>query len=142
MEWSEHHTAILKRRWNEGASASVIGAELGMTRNAVLGRAWRIGLGKRRNAYAPKKKRVQSLRKPPTPRVRAPRPSIFDFVGPMLPADWCPKPVDMVEMTRNQCRWPVGEPHRMQFCGELKFGDHVYCERHCRMAYRPNRRAA
>lgn len=142
-QWTVEDTAILRRRWDEGASASVIGKELGVSRSAVLGRVFRLGLAKRREAYAPKKKLVPSLRKSPTkrPQLRIVL-ADFDFIGPVRPADWCPNPVGMVDLTRDQCRWPVGEPNQLQFCGESKLDGRVYCARHCRMAYQPKRRAA
>lgn len=43
--WSDEQTAILKRRWCEdAASAATIAKELGVTRNAVIGRAGRLKL--------------------------------------------------------------------------------------------------
>lgn len=143
--WTKEQTDELASLWASGLSASQIGARLGMTRNAVLGRVHRLKLGKRRDAYAPKKQRVPGLRRAPAkkrPGLVVVRPSIFDFVGPFQPLDWCVNPVGMVDLGRDHCRWPAGEPNQMQFCGESKLDGYVYCARHCRMAYRPNRRAA
>lgn len=44
FRWNETNTADLKRLWPEGLSAGQIGAELGCSRNAVIGKATRIGL--------------------------------------------------------------------------------------------------
>lgn len=51
MAWSEHDVETLKRMWGEGATASVIAAALGggKSRNAVVGKADRLGLAGRTN---------------------------------------------------------------------------------------------
>jgi GcrA cell cycle regulator len=51
MAWSEHDVETLKRMWSEGATASVIAEALGggKSRNAVVGKADRMGLPGRAN---------------------------------------------------------------------------------------------
>ena len=48
MEWTEARVDQLKRLWDEGLSASQIASRLGdVTRNAVIGKAHRLGLSSR-----------------------------------------------------------------------------------------------
>jgi GcrA cell cycle regulator len=48
MSWTEDQILTLQRLWNEGLSASRIAEELGsVTRNAVIGKAHRLGLASR-----------------------------------------------------------------------------------------------
>ncbi|MDP6389717.1 MAG: GcrA family cell cycle regulator [Alphaproteobacteria bacterium] len=48
MEWTEARVERLRDLWNGGLSASQIAAELGdVTRNAVIGKAHRLGLSSR-----------------------------------------------------------------------------------------------
>ena len=49
MSWTEARLATLRLRWSEGLSASLIADELGagLTRNAVIGKAHRLGLDAR-----------------------------------------------------------------------------------------------
>ena len=42
--WTNQREAILRRMWKGGASASIIGDELGISRNAVIGKVHRLGL--------------------------------------------------------------------------------------------------
>ena len=44
MAWTEQQQAALVRLAGEGLTASEIGARIGMTRNAVIGRCWRKGV--------------------------------------------------------------------------------------------------
>lgn len=45
MNWTEDRIATLKRLWADGKTATEIAAELGGTsRNAVIGKAHRLGL--------------------------------------------------------------------------------------------------
>ena len=47
--WTEERLKTLKNLWDEGLSISQIGEKLGVTRNAVAGKAHRLGLPKRQS---------------------------------------------------------------------------------------------
>lgn len=85
--WPEENIATLRRLWAEGLSASQIAKVLGggMSRSAVCGKVWRLGLEKRREqARDPRAIRsklrnvVARLRKP---RVTAPKLIADNFVA-------------------------------------------------------------
>ena len=42
--WSKEQIDVLKRLWNRGEPARIIALQLGTTRNAVIGKANRLGL--------------------------------------------------------------------------------------------------
>ena len=44
MAWTEDQIDQLKELWGEGLSTSEIGRKLGVTKNAVVGKAHRLGL--------------------------------------------------------------------------------------------------
>lgn len=45
--WTDEKVARLRRLWRLDAKAATIGAELGCTKNAVIGKAYRLGLNRR-----------------------------------------------------------------------------------------------
>lgn len=104
MEWSEEIIAQLKDLWAEGLSTAEIGRRLSITKNAVVGKAHRLGLPPRpspirRNGSKPKAaadKAEQPTLIPPTPeapvsRVAAPAPSVAPATQPV--AATAPTPV-------------------------------------------------
>lgn len=143
MQWSEDMLETLDRMWDEGHTCSVIGAKLGVTANAVAGKAHRRKLPmrlspikgdgpdmqKRREAS----KRATIVRKRaelglPPPVVR-PRKKV---VAPFVPAIWVaplPPPVT--------CSWPLGEPKTkgFRFCDAKPVAGRPYCAEHCQRAY-------
>ena len=51
--WNEDNTGRLRELWNEGLPAAEIGRRLGTTKNAVIGKAWRLDLRPRRVTDSP-----------------------------------------------------------------------------------------
>ena len=51
--WSDDNIAELRRLWEEGLPTAEIGRRLGITKNAVIGKAWRLDLPPRRVADSP-----------------------------------------------------------------------------------------
>ncbi len=49
MPWNETNVARLKELWDQGLPTAQIGKLLGFTKNAVVGKAHRIGLESRRD---------------------------------------------------------------------------------------------
>ena len=67
MSWTDERIATLKKMWEGGATASQIAEELGgVSRNAVIGKAHRLGLKARPSPVkaAEKKKKVAAKKKP------------------------------------------------------------------------------
>ena len=64
MAWTDEQIGTLTRLWADGYSASLIGARIGYTRNAVLGKVFRLGLEKRAERIRP------AIHKPNAPRPR------------------------------------------------------------------------
>src|SRR5437588_8821453 len=79
MSWTEERIERLKKMWHDGATASQIAEELGgVSRNAVIGKAHRLGLEQRPSPVKPgeekeAKRPVAAAPKPAAPKADAPR---------------------------------------------------------------------
>jgi GcrA cell cycle regulator len=73
MSWTEERIERLKKMWHDGATASQIADELGgVSRNAVIGKAHRLGLEQRPSPVKPGEEKEA---KKPAPAAAPPRPA-------------------------------------------------------------------
>ncbi len=100
--------AELARLWEQGLSTGDIGRQLGVSKNAVVGKAHRLGLTGRpspikRTSPKPKKEKQASL----------------------------------VDLGPSCCRWPIGDPRDagFHFCGKKAIPGKPYCPEHAAVAY-------
>jgi GcrA cell cycle regulator len=83
MSWTDERIERLKKMWHDGATASQIADELGgVSRNAVIGKAHRLGLEQRPSPVKPgdeekakKAAPVAAAPKPVAPKAAAPKPA-------------------------------------------------------------------
>jgi GcrA cell cycle regulator len=157
MSWTNERIELLQKLWLEGWSASRIAAELGppITRNAVIGKVYRLGLSGHAKAAASNVLASPSHQKAPrrpahrhanSPQavgntalafhplvIEAPAPQTAkDVVVPIF------EPVTILELRESMCRWPIGDPAQpeFRFCGAKKLpGQGPYCACHSRIAY-------
>src|SRR3982751_6823470 len=78
MSWTEERIERLKKMWHDGATASQIADELGgVSRNAVIGKAHRLGLEQRPSPVKPGEEKEQKKAAPaaaaPAPKAAAPK---------------------------------------------------------------------
>jgi GcrA cell cycle regulator len=106
-EWTPERAAALITLWNEGLCASEIGRRLCVTKNAVIGKAFRLQLPKRRPS-APTQVDDQSV-------IRLER------LGPGM----CSWPL------------AEPEKDGFHFCGAEAVRGKPYCPTHCSLAYLP-----
>ena len=91
MSWTDERIDQLKGMWERGLTASQIADELGgVSRNAVIGKAHRLGLQSRPSPVkaneAPKKAAAAAPRKPaPAPEAEAPRAAAPTVAAPVAP---------------------------------------------------------
>ena len=76
MAWTEERIERLKKMWHDGATASQIADELGgVSRNAVIGKAHRLGLEARPSPVKPgEEKEKKPKAAAPAPQAKAPAP--------------------------------------------------------------------
>nr|WP_137676534.1 GcrA family cell cycle regulator [Parerythrobacter lutipelagi] len=79
MSWTDERIATLKKMWEGGSTASQIAEELGgVSRNAVIGKAHRLGLKSRPSpvkANDKKKAKTKAAAKPVAPKRAVPKPA-------------------------------------------------------------------
>jgi GcrA cell cycle regulator len=114
--------------------------QLSLTRNAVIGKAHRIGLPLK---APPRPKKRKLLPEPlPLPQVRFNRARLEYFI-PVMPAapTLAPRPgLEMYELSDTTCRYPLGDgPPPFLYCGRPCCEDCIYCPEHCELTHRNNR---
>jgi GcrA cell cycle regulator len=74
MSWTDERIERLKKMWHDGATASQIADELGgVSRNAVIGKAHRLGLEQRPSPVKPGEEK-EAKKPAPAPAAAAPKP--------------------------------------------------------------------
>lgn len=127
--WDTRNTRKASKLWRDGHSASMIAREIGTSRNAVVGKAYRMRdmfpARIHSSNHRPQKKKAK-------PVARMPR--------RVISPSFVPKPKhdsevfqtkftskSLMDLNDNDCRWPEGE----NFCGKpQKEGRSSYCEYH------------
>ena len=144
MAWTPERIEELTQLWKAGHSASVIGKRLGVSKNAVVGKAHRLKLPARPSPIrrqskspTPVRKPAPALTKPPAAPVSAPAPAAREEVRrpPMIRPR---QPVTPRQQpSPRQCQWPIGDPTKpdFHFCGEAAVPSKPYCGEHCSVAY-------
>jgi GcrA cell cycle regulator len=163
MEWNDETIVRLRTLWNEGLSTAEIGRRIGVSKNAVVGKAHRLGLPARpspirRDASGVTAPRVQMPRRvvgPTLPPLAASlpvaddvrqdvplptRPAAAASVGVSAPAAAAPAPVRAVPPRSSRfaaCCWPLGEPgtKSFRFCDAEALSGKPYCADHAQLAY-------
>lgn len=144
--WPPEREKRLAELVTEELTYSQMAAKLDVTRSMVAGKLRRMGLlglsGKNHGGPRSTKRVEGSLRRKPW---RPVAPALIPEVEIIeLPADQSKFMVSLADLDeQNHCRWPLGHPPILMYCGAQKVG-HSYCSRHCRIAYQPPkyRRAA
>jgi GcrA cell cycle regulator len=149
FEWTDDTVRKLRQLWFEGHSTAEIGRRMGVTKNAVVGKAHRLDLPARpspiRTSNSPRPTRQQ-----PIPRLADTMPlaslrgeNICPTFERIAPLD-TPGPRVAVAPRRvgsHPCCWPIGEPGTpaFRFCDEPAPLDVLYCDEHARLAYKARR---
>jgi len=122
VDWTEERVESLTRMWRDGYTARQIAEELGdgVTRNAVIGKANRLGLSKPTKSSVTRRQRKIERDKKVLP-LQAP-------TG---------EGVSIYTLTASTCRWPIGDPgdNDFHFCGANCTVGQPYCDYHAALAY-------
>jgi GcrA cell cycle regulator len=165
MDWTEQLIARLRALWAEGHSTAEIGRRMGISKNAVVGKAHRLQLPARPSPIQ-RGEPMPARRPSAAARRAAARPNGIppqgeDLAGsglagsglpprgqsearsPAPPTQAAPalrtvQPAAGRNSTRSApCCWPIGEPGSpgFRFCDEPAVAGKPYCEAHVQLAY-------
>lgn len=155
LSWTDDRVTLLRRLWEDGQSASKIAAQLGgVTRNAVIGKVHRLGLGGRvkpgEDAQAASPKAAEIEAAIAVVETEAPEPVAIvthrpapDFPPPAHAAEPVALAVShrvtIMDLRESMCRWPIGDPTtpEFRFCGGRSITGLPYCTHHAEIAYQP-----
>jgi GcrA cell cycle regulator len=145
--WNEERIAQLKRCFEAGLTSSQIAREIGVTRNAVIGKVSRLGLSRGPKAVIGKTLESKRIR---FARPRRARLNIFAQNEALAAAFSASSPpaadasadggrgCTLLELGHGKCRWPINRPDsEALFCGDEPAPGLPYCMAHARIAYRP-----
>lgn len=152
MAWTPDRVATLEKLWKKGVSAAQIAETLGgVTRNAVIGKAHRLGLsaapkkGAKAKAAAPKPTGKSTAKAAPKTVSKkaaevAETPANTPKAKPKSSKKADDTPEEMITiltLTERMCKWPINHPgdDDFHFCGGKALPGQPYCGRHAAMAY-------
>ncbi|HTZ70040.1 MAG TPA: GcrA family cell cycle regulator [Acetobacteraceae bacterium] len=146
MEWNEETIGKLRTLWAEGLSTAEIGRRMGISKNAVVGKAHRLSLPSRpspirRDGERSARRRLpRRVHGPTLPALQAAitplpqeAPRALERPQPVLRAVCLPRP----GARSTPCCWPIGEPgtRSFRFCDVDAIPGKPYCDEHASLAY-------
>lgn len=162
MEWAEETITRLRELWAEGHSTAEIGRRLGVSKNAVVGKAHRLDLSARPSpirreggggsSHRPTVRRLAGPTLPPlactgiggaptqpvAPRTTpAPATAAPPRPAAASPPRVAPSPPPRPYGRVITCCWPMGEPgtSNFRFCDAESVPGKPYCTEHAQLAY-------
>ncbi|MDZ4737158.1 MAG: GcrA family cell cycle regulator [Rhodospirillaceae bacterium] len=147
MQWTDERISLLKQLWGQGMTASQIAERLGgVSRNAVIGKAHRLGLSSRPSpirggvSTGPRPARRRSSARLATAAAAPTAPATATV--PMAPRIEAPAPKPAPRRSAasggsRACMWPLGDPkdQNFHFCEAPAEAGRPYCHAHCTQAY-------
>jgi GcrA cell cycle regulator len=163
MDWTDEVIERLRALWAEGHSTAEIGRRMGVSKNAVVGKAHRLGLTARPSPIrrgaggdAPRRATIRRAVGPTLPPLSGPAEPVLPIAVPAPPplrvavVAPVPNPVPSVQAPSLRsvgrtsgggrvipCCWPIGEPgtRSFRFCDETSAAGKPYCAEHAALAY-------
>lgn len=148
LTWTTERLERLKNGFEAGLSCREIAVDIGVSRNAVIGKLSRLNLTREQSGDArhpARKDAAKGTRRESKPRQQyrllqalytGPQPATCD--EPIPNAHCC----SLLELSEARCRWPINTPGAADFCfcGNTPVAGLPYCAGHSRLAYRPGSR--
>ena len=139
MSWTNEKVSKLKELWGKGNTAGQIATIIGgVTRNAVIGKAYRLNLAAKSIPKNNNFKQASRLQENAGQHKRKTYKSKFKSL--LLDKNFEPEnPKSLEELHDEICRWPIGHPNEpnFYFCGRKSMKDFSYCKLHVLYAFQP-----
>ncbi|HKS84663.1 MAG TPA: GcrA family cell cycle regulator [Pseudolabrys sp.] len=135
--WTAERIAQLRSGVSAGLTCAQIALEIGVSRNAVIGKISRLGLSRGRRPGAPRSRKESSIRRPQVLTQRLMLKALFAS-APIAEDVVSAEPCSLFNLAPHKCRWPIGgiDAVGYTFCGNCTVNGMSYCAGHMRMAYR------
>jgi GcrA cell cycle regulator len=148
--WTTERVEQLQSFVVAGMSCSQIAAQIGVTRNAVIGKIHRLGLSPVRPPGAMARNCPPGARDPRAASQRRQLRLLWSDGAATRQVDAASDtvesaaPCSLLDLAHGTCRWPVsdaaGNSGGFVFCGNAAIEGLSYCAGHARMAYRASAR--
>ncbi len=144
--WTTDRIEALKIHFAAGLSCREIAAEIGVSRNAVIGKISRLNLSRDKGVMRVTKKETAGVKRPRgAQRLRQILLKSFPSEAEPVIED---EPIhnghtcSLFELSKETCRWPISTPGQADFCfcGNTPIEGMPYCPGHSRLAYRMSAR--
>jgi GcrA cell cycle regulator len=137
--WDADQIEVVRTEWPKNElSAAQIGAKIGKSRNAVIGKANRLGLVRPKPVRDPNRRirptRAKNHTGDPMKKDKVKQP-----YTPKIETGFTGQPISIMELTEGRCKAPAGHGSDglMTYCGDFTFDGKSFCEGHCALFYVP-----
>ena len=147
--WTAERVELLKSRFEAGLTCREIADDIGVSRNAVIGKLARLNLSRAEGVSERFSEPRESKAKIPGGAPRSPG-QILKALRPRPPAEEAPPEpplcgehrCSLLELSEEKCRWPISDLGAADFwyCGNKPVKGFPYCAGHARIAYHPGSR--
>jgi GcrA cell cycle regulator len=138
--WTTERVELLKGHFAAGLSCREIANEIGVSRNAVIGKLSRLNLTREKTL---KPRRDDGGRSRPKSVPRLQYRMLRKLFTEAEPAEsdqtiHSEQHCSLLELSEERCRWPISSPGEKDFCfcGNRPLEGLPYCAGHSRLAYR------
>ena len=137
MGWTDEQVEELKKLWNKGLTTGEIGKALGVSKNAVVGKAHRLGLNGRPSPIRRNEEEATAQTEEKPVQTEKKKAASKTTSSAKNTGKEKKKLFTVNDLTSNSCRWPIGDPkdEGFHFCGKECLPDKPYCAEHAAIAY-------
>jgi GcrA cell cycle regulator len=143
--WTSERIELLKIRFAAGLTCREIACDIGVSRNAVIGKLSRLNLTRDKGfevGRSARKDKTKENRPRSVPRTQYQMlRKLYAEAEPVADNETIDSEhhCSLLELDEERCRWPISTPGAEDFCfcGNAPLKGLPYCAGHSRLAYRP-----